>query len=113
MVDRYVSEDGLHFEKRQRVIDRDAKDPPDQQFYYLSVTHTPKGRIGMLGHYRCQAQTMDHRVVLLGRRAALEPAESKGLDSPRRQDPAGQLRHLRAAATGASAAGAITCSTRR
>jgi hypothetical protein len=23
------------------------------------VTHTPKGRVGMLGHYRCQAQTMD------------------------------------------------------
>lgn len=59
LVDRYASEDGLHFEKRQRVIDRDAKDPPDQQFYYLSVTHTDKGRIGMLGHYRCQAQTMD------------------------------------------------------
>ena len=59
VIDRYTSEDGLHFENRRRVIQRDASDPADQQFYYLSVTHTPKGRVGMLGHYRCQAQTMD------------------------------------------------------
>ncbi len=59
VIDRYTSADGLHFETRRRVIERDAKDPVDQQFYYLSVTPTPKGRIGMLGHYRCQAQTMD------------------------------------------------------
>jgi len=59
VVDRYTSEDGLHFETRQRVIQRDATDPVDQQFYYLSVTPTSKGRVGMLGHYRCQAQTMD------------------------------------------------------
>ncbi|MHA3770808.1 hypothetical protein ACXR0O_04650 [Verrucomicrobiota bacterium sgz303538] len=59
VIDRYTSEDGLHFENRQRVIQRDASDPVDQQFYYLSVTHTPKGRLGMLGHYRCNAQTMD------------------------------------------------------
>jgi hypothetical protein len=59
VVDRYTSADGLHFEKRQRIIQRDAQDPVDQQFYYLSVTRTPKGSVGMLGHYRCQAQTMD------------------------------------------------------
>lgn len=59
VIDRYTSADGLHFETRQRVIQRDASDPADQQFYYLSVTHTPKGRVGMLGHYRCRAQTMD------------------------------------------------------
>ncbi len=59
VIDRYTSADGLHFETRQRVIQRDAQDPADQQFYYLAVTHTPKGRVGMLGHYRCQAQTMD------------------------------------------------------
>lgn len=58
-VDRYTSEDGLRFETRQRVIQRDERDPTDQQFYYLSVTHTPKGRVGMLGHYRVEAQTMD------------------------------------------------------
>lgn len=59
VIDRYTSDDGLHFENRRRVIERDAKDPVDQQFYHLAVTHTPQGRIGMLGHYRCEAQTMD------------------------------------------------------
>ena len=58
-IDRYVSPDGLHFEGRRRIISRDARDPADQQFYYLSVTHTPKGRVGILGHYRVAAQTMD------------------------------------------------------
>jgi len=59
VIDRYVSEDGLRFEQRKRVIQRDAKDPADQQFYYLAVTYTPEGRVGMLGHYRVEAQTMD------------------------------------------------------
>jgi hypothetical protein len=59
VIDRYTSPDGLHFETRRRVIQRDAADPADQQFYYLAVTSTPKGRVGMLGHYRCAAQTMD------------------------------------------------------
>lgn len=59
VIDRYTSGDGLNFETRQRIITRDAGDPADQQFYYLAVTHTPRGRVGMLGHYRCRAQTMD------------------------------------------------------
>ena len=59
VVDRYTSGDGLHFETRQRIIERDAADPVDQQFYHLSVTRTAKGCVGMLGHYRCEAQTMD------------------------------------------------------
>lgn len=59
VIDRYVSEDGLHFEQRTRVIKRDAQDPIDQQFYYLAVTYTPRSRVGMLGHYRVRAQTMD------------------------------------------------------
>ena len=59
VIDRYTSEDGLHFGTRRRVIERDAADPVDQQFYYLSVTRTPRGCVGMLGHYRCAAQTMD------------------------------------------------------
>jgi hypothetical protein len=59
VVDRYTSGDGLHFESRKRVIQRDASDPVDQQFYYLAATRTEKGLVGMLGHYRCQAQTMD------------------------------------------------------
>ena len=59
VIDRYASEDGLHWTDRRRVIERDGQDPPDQQFYYLAVTHTPEGRVGMLGHYRVEAQTMD------------------------------------------------------
>lgn len=59
VIDRYTSADGLRFETRQRVIERDADEPADQQFYYLAVTHTPRGRVGMLGHYRVRAQTMD------------------------------------------------------
>ncbi len=59
VIDRYTSEDGLRFANRRRVIQRDTRDPVDQQFYYLSVTYTPKGRVGLLGHYRCRAQTMD------------------------------------------------------
>jgi len=59
VIDRFTSPDGLHFETRSRIIQRDQQDPADQQFYYLSVTPTAKGRVGMLGHYRCQAQTMD------------------------------------------------------
>ena len=59
VIDRYTSADGLHFDTRRRIIQRDARDPADQQFYYLSVTPTPQGRVGLLGHYRCEAQTMD------------------------------------------------------
>jgi hypothetical protein len=59
VVDRYRSDDGLVFGDRQRVIQRDAEDPHDMQFYYLSVTRTPRGLVGMLGHYRVAAQTMD------------------------------------------------------
>lgn len=59
VVDRFASADGLNFETRHRVIDRDAADPADMQFYYLAQTLTPRGRVGMLGHYRCDAQTMD------------------------------------------------------
>ena len=59
VIDRYTSGDGLNFETRARIIARDAGDPVDQQFYYLAVTRTPRGCVGMLGHYRCEAQTMD------------------------------------------------------
>lgn len=59
VIDRYTSGDGLNFETRDRIIERDARDPVDQQFYYLSVTRTPRGCVGMLGNYRCEAQTMD------------------------------------------------------
>jgi len=59
VIDRYRSDDGLDFPDRRRVIQRDAADPADMQFYYLSMTLTPRGRVGMLGHYRVEAQTMD------------------------------------------------------
>jgi hypothetical protein len=59
VIDRYTSEDGLHWNDRRRVIVRNPQDPADQQFYYLAVAHTPQGRMGMLGHYRVAAQTMD------------------------------------------------------
>jgi hypothetical protein len=59
VIDRYVSRDGLDWTDRQRILVPDAQDPIDQQFYYLAVTHMPQGRVGLLGHYRVQAQTMD------------------------------------------------------
>ncbi|MBN2457001.1 MAG: hypothetical protein JXB29_10800 [Sedimentisphaerales bacterium] len=59
VIDRLVSEDGLNWHSRCRVLEPDANDPVDLQFYYLNVTHTPKGRVGMLGHYRLYAQETD------------------------------------------------------
>ncbi len=59
VIDRYASEDGLHWTDRQRVIAPDGEDPIDQQFYFLSVTTTEVGRIGLLGHYRLETQTID------------------------------------------------------
>ncbi len=59
VIDRRTSEDGLHWSDRKRVLVPDEADPTDQQFYYLAVTHTERGRVGMLGHYRVEAQTMD------------------------------------------------------
>lgn len=60
VIDRLVSNDGLNWNGRQTVVKPDlALDPVDQQFYYLNITHTPKGRVGMLGHFRAKDQTMD------------------------------------------------------
>lgn len=59
VIDRLTSKDGLKWGSRTRVIERDEKDPLDQQFYFLSVTHTDTGRVGLLGHYRLGAQTID------------------------------------------------------
>ena len=59
VIDRLTSADGLTWGNRQRVITPDADDPQDLQFYYLSVTHTEGGRLGLLGHYRLGAQTID------------------------------------------------------
>lgn len=59
VIDRHTSADGLNWGNRQRVVTPDERDPHDLQFYYLSVTHTERGRIGLLGHYRLDAQTID------------------------------------------------------
>jgi hypothetical protein len=59
VIDRLTSGDGLQWGYRQRVLEPDADDPSDLQFYYLSVTHTERGRVGLLGHYRLGAQTID------------------------------------------------------
>lgn len=56
---RYTSADGLLWNGPQKVIIPDSKDPGDLEFYYLSVTYTDKGRIGILGRYRTDAQTID------------------------------------------------------
>ena len=59
VIERYTSADGLNWGGRQRVLMPDERDPHDLQFYYLSVTHTERGRVGLLGHYRLDAQTID------------------------------------------------------
>ncbi|MEQ1839065.1 MAG: hypothetical protein ABL994_01535 [Verrucomicrobiales bacterium] len=59
VIDRYTSADGLNWSDRRRVVVPDKDDPNDLQFYYLSVTHTEQGRVGLLGHYRLGAQTID------------------------------------------------------
>lgn len=59
VIDRLVSHDGLQWYGRQTVIKPDDLDPVDQQFYYLNVTYTPKGRVGMLGSFKTKDQTMD------------------------------------------------------
>ncbi len=59
-IDRFTSEDGVRFDRRQRkVLAPDKDDPIDTQFYMLTVTHTPRGRVGLLGWYRVQAGYME------------------------------------------------------
>ena len=46
-IDRFTSDDGVRFDKRQRkVLAPDGNDPVDTQFYHLAVTHTGAGRVG-------------------------------------------------------------------
>jgi hypothetical protein len=56
VIDRFVSEDGLKWEQRTRVLEPDREDSIDTQFYHLTVTHTPRGRVGLLGHYYVKDQ---------------------------------------------------------
>lgn len=59
VIDRYTSPDGIAWGNRQRIITPDADDPVDQQFYYLSVTYTEQGRLGLLGSYHLDSQSID------------------------------------------------------
>jgi hypothetical protein len=56
---RFTSSDGLTWQGPFGEIRPDENDPQDLQFYYFSVTHTPQGRVGLLGYYRCADQTID------------------------------------------------------
>ncbi len=99
VVDRYASEDGLRWTDRRRIVEADAHDPSDMQFYYLAVTRMPEGRMGMLGHYRVEAQTMDLEWCFSadGRRWQ-RPARRASIA---RSGEAGLLRDLRSARLGA------------
>ena len=58
-IQRRTSTDGIHWSRPQIVLQPDADDDYDLQFYYLSVTHTPEGRLGLLGHYHSDPGIMD------------------------------------------------------
>ena len=59
-IDRLTSEDGIKFDQRQRkVLVPDKDDPIDTQFYQLTVTHTPRGRVGLVGWYRVRDGYME------------------------------------------------------
>jgi hypothetical protein len=59
VIERFTSEDGIRFGNRQRVLRPDKDDPIDTQFYMLTVTHTSRGRVGLLSWYRVQAGFME------------------------------------------------------
>ena len=59
VIERRTSKDGIIWSQGKTVIEMDEDDPSDLQFYYLAVNHLPEGRIGMLGRYLVEAQTMD------------------------------------------------------
>ena len=59
VIERRTSADGLHWSAPQRVIEPDENDPADLQFYLVSVNPTKAGYVGLLSHYRVQAQTTD------------------------------------------------------
>ena len=59
VIERRTSKDGINWSQGTTIIEPDENDPADLQFYYLAVNHTPAGRVGMLGRYLVEAQTMD------------------------------------------------------
>lgn len=56
---RRTSEDGLYWSDPELILIPDEHDPLDTQFYHLAVHEVDEWRVGMLGYYRCWAQTMD------------------------------------------------------
>lgn len=65
MIQRRVSADGLTWSAPELVIQADARDPWDQQFYHLAIQYHEDWLIGSLGHYRVEnaQQTMDLELV--------------------------------------------------
>jgi hypothetical protein len=91
MIQRRVSADGLRWSAPELVIQADAQDPWDQQFYHLAVQYHEDWLIGSLGHYRVEnsQQTMDLELVFSrdGRtwerplRGGFIPRDPQGRDS--------------------------------
>ena len=52
---RRRSEDGIHWSNPEFLVWPDEKDPWDQQFYNMPVSDYAGWRIGMLGHFRTEA----------------------------------------------------------
>lgn len=59
VIERRTSQDGITWSHGTTVIEPDKNDPKELQFYYLAVNHTSEGRVGILGRYLVEAQTMD------------------------------------------------------
>ncbi|MHB9032983.1 MAG: hypothetical protein ACYC6L_08045 [Anaerolineae bacterium] len=91
MIQRRVSADGLRWSAPELVLQADARDPWDQQFYHLAVQYHADWLIGSLGHYRVEnaQQTQDLELVFSrdGRswqrplRGGFIPCEPGGRDS--------------------------------
>lgn len=59
VMQRRESADGLRWSDPELIIIPDEHDPLDIQFYHMAVEQVGDWRCGLLGHYRCEAQTMD------------------------------------------------------
>jgi hypothetical protein len=55
---RFASEDGLYWRLSSEFAPM-PQDPPEVQFYHLSVTTEDGGKVGLLGYYDVKKQTMD------------------------------------------------------
>jgi len=58
-IHRRVSDDGLRWSDPELILAPDENDPMDQQFYHLAVHWQGQERVGFLGNYRLDEQTMD------------------------------------------------------